>query len=131
MLLGHHLLWSRIGDVVGSIEQAERLHELILINNYYVGAAVNPRDNDLRIASGGADDDGDDHNHDHSIVFICFKHFTTGGAVSDLLILEGSYEATSERAHLCRRQDGPARRAVCARLGQRRPAPHRVGQRQD
>lgn len=85
MLLGYHLLWSTTANVVGTVEQADRFQKLIISNNYFVGGAVNPRDNDLRITS-----DGDD------IVFNGFKFFNTGGVVSDLTVLEGAYEDTSD-----------------------------------
>ena len=77
-LLGYHLLWSWTSAVVGTDEQNERTQKLIIENNYFVGGAVNPRDNDQRIT-----DDGD------HIVFSGFKHFNTGGVVSDLTVLEG------------------------------------------
>ncbi|GLI80041.1 hypothetical protein PoHVEF18_008389 [Penicillium ochrochloron] len=83
MLLGYHLLWSTTASIVGTPEQAERTHELILSNNYFVGGAVNPRDNDLKISSDG----------DH-LVFNGSKHFNTGGVVSDLTVLEGVLEGT-------------------------------------
>ena len=83
MLLGYHLLWSTTASIVGTPEQAERTHELILSNNYFVGGAVNPRDNDLKITSDG----------DH-IVFNGSKHFNTGGVVSDLTVLEGVLEGS-------------------------------------
>ncbi|KAK4178912.1 acyl-CoA dehydrogenase/oxidase [Triangularia setosa] len=79
MLLGYHLLWSRTAHVVGNDEQAERFQKLIIENNYYVGGAVNPRDNDLKITY-------DDFN----ITYNGFKNFTTGAAVSDLIVLEGA-----------------------------------------
>lgn len=77
-LLGYHLLWSWTSAVVGTDEQNERTQKAIIENNYFVGGAVNPRDNDLKIADRG----------DH-IVFSGFKHFNTGGVVSDLTVLEG------------------------------------------
>lgn len=83
MLLGYHLLWSTTASIVGTPEQAERIHELILSNNYFVGGAVNPRDSDLKITS-----DGD------YLVFNGSKHFNTGGVVSDLTVLEGVLEGT-------------------------------------
>ncbi|KAJ5175470.1 uncharacterized protein N7482_001347 [Penicillium canariense] len=83
MLLGYHLLWSTTANVVGTPEQAERTQELIVANNYFVGGAVNPRDNDLKITS-----DGD------YVVFNGSKHFNTGGVVSDLTVLEGVLEGT-------------------------------------
>ena len=78
MLLGYHLLWSWTANVVGTDEQKERTQKLIIENNFFVGGAVNPRDNDQKIT-----DDGD------HIVFSGFKHFNTGGVVSDLTVLEG------------------------------------------
>ena len=77
-LIGYHLLWSWTSAVVGTDEQNERTQKLIIENNYFVGGAVNPRDNDQKIT-----DDGD------HIVFTGFKHFNTGGVISDLTVLEG------------------------------------------
>ncbi|KAH8700113.1 thermophilic desulfurizing enzyme family protein [Talaromyces proteolyticus] len=85
MLLGYHLLWSRTADIVGTGEQRDRLDQLIITNNYFVGGAVNPRDNDLQISA-----DGD------NIVFNGAKHFNTGGVISDLTVLEGVLEGTSD-----------------------------------
>ncbi|BEJ15749.1 hypothetical protein CspHIS471_0503540 [Cutaneotrichosporon sp. HIS471] len=79
MLLGYHTLWAQIADVVGSEEQAEALHKLYVTNNYYIGGAVNPRDNDLKITDVGEE-----------ITYSGFKHFTTGAAISDLIVLEGA-----------------------------------------
>ncbi|KAL8710253.1 MAG: hypothetical protein Q9220_005185 [cf. Caloplaca sp. 1 TL-2023] len=84
-LIGYHLLWSWTSAVVGTDEQNDRTQKLIVENNYFVGGAVNPRDNDQRITDGG----------DH-IVFNGFKHFNTGGVVSDLTVLEGVYEGTDK-----------------------------------
>ncbi|KAF2667824.1 thermophilic desulfurizing enzyme family protein [Microthyrium microscopicum] len=83
MLLGYHLLWSTTANVVGTREQAERVQELIISKNYFVGGAVNPRDADLKITNDG-----------EGLVFNGFKHFNTGGVVSDLTVLEGVYEDT-------------------------------------
>ncbi|PVI01807.1 acyl-CoA dehydrogenase NM domain-like protein [Periconia macrospinosa] len=85
MLLGYHLLWSTTANVVGSPEQAERYQKLIIENNYFIGGAVNPRDSDLKIQSSG-----------DKIVFNGFKHFNTGGVVSDLTVLEGVLEGTED-----------------------------------
>lgn len=85
MLLGYHLLWSWTANVVGTDEQQERTQKLITENIYFVGGAVNPRDNDQKIV-----DDGD------HIVFSGFKNFNTGGVVSDLTVLEGVYEGTDK-----------------------------------
>lgn len=68
MLLGYHLLWSTTANVVGTDEQQESVQEVIIRNNFFVGGAVNPRDNDLKIT-----DDGDE------IVFHGSKNFNTGG----------------------------------------------------
>ncbi|CRG92407.1 hypothetical protein PISL3812_09466 [Talaromyces islandicus] len=85
MLLGYHLLWSRTADIVGTAEQSDRFDKLVITNNYFVGGAVNPRDNDLRIT---VDSEG--------IVFNGAKHFNTGGVVSDLTVLEGVVEGTND-----------------------------------
>lgn len=85
MLLGYHLLWSTTANVVGSSEQADRLQKLILSNNYFIGGAVNPRDNDLKITDSG-----------DKITFNGRKHFNTGGVVSDLTVLEGVLEGTED-----------------------------------
>jgi alkylation response protein AidB-like acyl-CoA dehydrogenase len=85
MLLGYHLLWSTTANVVGTPEQADRTHQLIITNNYFVGGAVNPRDSDLKITADG----------DH-IVFSGNKFFNTGGVVSDLTVLEGVLDGTQD-----------------------------------
>lgn len=85
MLLGYHLLWSTTANVVGSLEQADRFQKLILSNNYFIGGAVNPRDNDLKIIDSG-----------DKITFNGRKHFNTGGVVSDLTVLEGVLEGTED-----------------------------------
>lgn len=79
MLLGYHLLWSWTSAVVGTDEQNDRTQKLIIENNYFVGGAVNPRDNDQKIRN-----DGD------YVIFSGFKNFNTGGVVSDLTVLEGA-----------------------------------------
>ncbi|KAM0425311.1 hypothetical protein ACHAPT_009367 [Fusarium lateritium] len=85
MLLGYHHVWSSAANVVGSPEQADRIQNLIVTNNYFVGGAVNPRDSDLKITS-----DGD------KITFNGFKNFSTGGVISDLTVLEGVYGEKEE-----------------------------------
>lgn len=85
MLLGYHLLWSTTANVVGTPEQADRFQKLIIENNYFIGGAVNPRDNDLKISSSG-----------DKLVFDGYKHFNTGGVVSDLTVLEGVLEGTED-----------------------------------
>lgn len=96
MLLGYHILWSTTANLVGTPEQADRFQDLIISNNHFVGGAVNPRDNDLKITA-----DGD------SLVFEGFKFFNTGGVVSDLTVLEGSYEATGEHIFAFVKTDQP------------------------
>ncbi|KAK2044893.1 acyl-CoA dehydrogenase domain-containing protein [Colletotrichum somersetense] len=88
MLLGYHLLWSTTANVLGSPEQADRFQDLIISNNYFVGGAVNPRDSDHKITS-----DGD------KVVFNGRKHFNTGGAISDLTVLEGVLEGTEDHLY--------------------------------
>lgn len=77
MLLGYHLLWSTTANVVGTDEQQESVQEVIIRNNFFVGGAVNPRDNDLKIT-----DDGDE------IVFHGSKNFNTGGGFISVLCME-------------------------------------------
>lgn len=78
-------MWSRIAAIVGTEEQRERYEKLINENNYYVGGAVNPRDNDSVIAEAGG-----------KLVLNGFKNFTTGAAVSDLVVLEGVYDGAED-----------------------------------
>ncbi|QIX02152.1 hypothetical protein AMS68_007669 [Peltaster fructicola] len=85
MLLGYHLLWSTTANVVGTDQQAQDLQEVIVTNNFFIGGAVNPRDNDLKITSEGDE-----------IIFDGFKNFNTGGVVSDLTVLEGVLEGTED-----------------------------------
>lgn len=77
MLLGYHLLWSTTANVVGTDEQQESVQEVIIRNNFFVGGAVNPRDNDLKIT-----DDGNE------IVFHGSKNFNTGGGFTSVLCME-------------------------------------------
>lgn len=85
MLLGYHLLWSTTANVVGTDEQKRRIQKLILDNDWFIGGAVNPRNADLKITSEGDD-----------IVFNGFKHFNTGGVISDATILEGVLDGTED-----------------------------------
>ena len=39
MLLGYHLLWSTIANVVGTEQQKNELQQLIIENNYFIGGA--------------------------------------------------------------------------------------------
>ncbi|KAL5049147.1 hypothetical protein BDW71DRAFT_204899 [Aspergillus fruticulosus] len=81
--LGYHLFWSTTTNVVGTPEQIERTHELIITNNYFVGGAANTRDSDLKINPDGG-----------NIISNGAKSFNTGGVVSDLTVLEGVLEGT-------------------------------------
>ena len=94
MLLGYHLLWSWTSAVVGTDEQNDRTQKLINENNLFVGGAVNPRDDDQVITDEG----------DH-IVFSGFKHFNTGGVVSDLTVLEGVITFDSKKIDLTENSD--------------------------
>lgn len=96
MLLGYHLLWSTTANVVGTEEQADSVQQAIIENNWFVGGAVNPRDNDLKIT-----DDGD------NIVFNGFKNFNTGGVVSDLTVLEGVFDGTEDHIFTLVKTDQP------------------------
>lgn len=87
MLLGYHLLWSTIANVIGSPEQIEHTNKTIISNNYFVGGAVNPRDSDLKITFEGND-----------LIFNGAKFFNTGGVVSDLTVLEGVLDGSD--AHI-------------------------------
>ena len=97
MLLGYHLLWSTTANVVGTPAQADRHQKLIIENNYFIGGAVNPRDSDLKITSEG-----------DKLIFNGFKFFNTGGVVSDLTVLEGVLDGTSDHifAFVKTRQEG-------------------------
>ncbi|KAL4988848.1 acyl-CoA dehydrogenase/oxidase [Aspergillus falconensis] len=81
--LGYHLFCSTTTNVVGTPEQIERTHELIITNNYFVGGAANTRDSDLKINPDGG-----------NIISNGAKSFNTGGVVSDLTVLEGVLEGT-------------------------------------
>ena len=96
MLLGYHLLWSTTANVVGTDEQADAIQQAVIENNYFVGGAVNPRDNDLKITSDGSD-----------IVFDGFKNFNTGGVISDLTVLEGILDGTEDHIFTIVKTDQP------------------------
>jgi len=96
MLLGYHLLWSTTANVLGTEDQAKSIQQAIIENNYFIGGAVNPLDNDLKIT-----DDGD------NIVFNGFKNFNTGGVISDITVLEGVFEGTDDHMFTLVRTDQP------------------------
>ncbi|KAK3485469.1 acyl-CoA dehydrogenase/oxidase [Neurospora hispaniola] len=87
MLLGYHLLWAFSSSILGTPSQITKWTALITSQNLFVGGAVNPRDSDLVITA--------DPNHSANIIFNGSKHFTTGAAVSDLIVLEGSLSSSS------------------------------------
>ncbi|KAK2611973.1 hypothetical protein QQS21_001938 [Conoideocrella luteorostrata] len=96
MLLGYHLLWSTIARIVGTPAQAEHFEEVIISNNYFVSGAVNPRDHDLSIIREGEE-----------LIIDGFKFFNTGGVISDLTVLEGSFEGTSDHIFTVVKTDQP------------------------
>ncbi|KHE85695.1 acyl-CoA dehydrogenase NM domain-like protein [Neurospora crassa] len=87
MLLGYHLLWAFSSSILGTPSQIAKWTALITSQNLFVGGAVNPRDSDLVITA--------DPNNSAKIIFNGSKHFTTGAAVSDLIVLEGSLSSSS------------------------------------
>ncbi|EGO55271.1 hypothetical protein NEUTE1DRAFT_147826 [Neurospora tetrasperma FGSC 2508] len=87
MLLGYHLLWAFSSSILGTPSQITKWTALITSQNLFVGGAVNPRDSDLVITT--------DPNDSANIIFNGSKHFTTGAAVSDLIVLEGSLSSSS------------------------------------
>ncbi|KAF2725377.1 acyl-CoA dehydrogenase NM domain-like protein [Polychaeton citri CBS 116435] len=96
MLLGYHLLWSTTANVVGTLEQAASVQQVVIEQNYFIGGAVNPRDSDLKITDAGDE-----------IVFNGFKNFNTGGVVSDLTVLEGVLEGTEDHIFTFVKTDQP------------------------
>ncbi|KAJ4385371.1 hypothetical protein N0V85_008082 [Neurospora sp. IMI 360204] len=88
MLLGYHLLWAFSSSILGTLSQIAKWSALITSQNLFVGGAVNPRDSDLVITA-------DPNDPEAKIIFNGSKHFTTGAAVSDLIILEGSLSSSS------------------------------------
>lgn len=98
MLLGYHLLWSTTASVVGTPSQAQRLSSHITRHNHFIGGAVNPRDSDLTITPSA------DNTH---LVFNGFKHFNTGGVISDLTVLEGVLQGTTQHIFAFARTDQP------------------------
>ncbi|GAA5948559.1 hypothetical protein JCM21900_005170 [Sporobolomyces salmonicolor] len=75
-LLAYHYLWSWTATAIGTPEQVEEEGRRYVENQYFYGAAVNPRE------------DG------KSLVFNGRKAFSTGSRVSDLTVLEGVLAGT-------------------------------------
>lgn len=75
-LLGYHYIWFWAAALVGTDEQRQRIDNWLTVNNYFIGGAVNPRDDDLNITQ---------HPTDPSkLVFNGKKTFSTGSKVSDV-----------------------------------------------
>ncbi|KAK1773694.1 acyl-CoA dehydrogenase/oxidase [Copromyces sp. CBS 386.78] len=87
MLLGYHLIWAFSPFILGTPSQIANWSALITSQNLLVGGAVNPRDSDLVITS--------DPSEKTRIIFNGSKHFTTGAAISDLIVLEGALSSES------------------------------------
>ncbi|KAL1407920.1 hypothetical protein Q8F55_004715 [Vanrija albida] len=87
-VLGYHTFWTINARtrVLGTEEEADAFEKLVSENNYLVGSAVNPRDNDLQITVG---DDG--------LTWNGSKHFTTNAALSDIVILEGALDTDATK----------------------------------
>lgn len=81
-LLGYHYIWFWAAALVGTDDQRKRFEEWLTKNNYFVGAAVNPRDADLTVTQHPSDKT--------KLVYNGKKTFSTGSKVSDVTILEGS-----------------------------------------
>jgi alkylation response protein AidB-like acyl-CoA dehydrogenase len=77
-LLGYHYLWVSMPTLWGTAEQRRRLDEDTTRNRWFWAAAVNPRDNDVRVR-----DLGDE------LAFEGRKSFSTGARIADRLVLEG------------------------------------------
>lgn len=89
-LLGYHYIWFWAAALVGTDEQQSRIEEWLTSNTYFIGGAVNPRDDDLLITP---------HPSDASkIVFNGKKTFSTGSKVSDVTILEGTFAGADSSA---------------------------------
>lgn len=84
-LLGYHYLWFWAVRLVGTPEQIGAVEEQATTQRWFFGGAVNPRDADLVIT-----EDGDE------LVFRGRKSFSTGGRVSDVIVLEGVIEGTEK-----------------------------------
>ncbi|OZF52779.1 acyl-CoA dehydrogenase family protein [Rhodococcus sp. 14-1411-2a] len=84
-LLGYHLLWFWAARLVGTSEQIEAVEADATKNKWFFGGAVNPRDNDVAVT-----DEGD------TIVFDGKKTFSTGSRVSDVTVLEGALEGSTD-----------------------------------
>ncbi|GHP16701.1 monooxygenase [Rhodococcus sp. NKCM2511] len=84
-LLGYHLLWFWAARLVGTPEQIEAVEADATKNKWFFGGAVNPRDNDVSVTDEG-----------ETIVFDGSKTFSTGSRVSDVTVLEGALEGSTD-----------------------------------
>ncbi|CAM3423140.1 acyl-CoA dehydrogenase family protein [Nocardioides dubius] len=84
-LLGYHYLWFWAVRLVGTPEQIAAVEEQATRERWFFGGAVNPRDADLVIT-----EEGDE------LVFNGRKSFSTGGRVSDVIVLEGVIAGTEK-----------------------------------
>lgn len=84
-LLGYHLLWFWAARLVGTPEQIEAVEADATKNKWFFGGAVNPRDNDVAVTDEG-----------ETIVFDGSKTFSTGSRVSDVTVLEGALEGSTD-----------------------------------
>jgi alkylation response protein AidB-like acyl-CoA dehydrogenase len=109
-LLAYHYLWAWAVRLVGTTDQVSAVEELYTSNNFFFGAAVNPRDNDLVITDLGEE-----------IEFNGKKSFSTGSKISDLTVLEGVLEGTDKHifAIVPSKQDGIVYLDDWDNLGQR------------
>lgn len=109
-LLAYHYLWSWTAELVGTDEQRAAFAKLYTENNWLIGGAVNPRDEDLTVADAGGE-----------LVFTGKKSFSTGGVISDITILEGVLEGTENHVFAAVRtqQDGIVFAGDWDNLGQR------------
>ncbi|UZJ54025.1 hypothetical protein CBS101457_003345 [Exobasidium rhododendri] len=82
-LLGYHYIWFWAATLVGTEEQKERLDYWLTVNKYFIGGAVNPRDDDLLVTKHPS--------NPSKLVYDGRKTFSTGSKVSDVTILEGTF----------------------------------------
>ncbi|KWX02152.1 monooxygenase [Carbonactinospora thermoautotrophica] len=109
-LLGYHYLWNWLPRFWGTREQWERLEAEAAREQWLFGGAVNPRDDDLVVRDAG----------DH-LVFNGRKSFSTGGRVTDVIVLEGVLEGTEDHVFAIVPSDSPGvvRNSDWDNIGQR------------
>lgn len=82
-LLGHHYMWNWVPRFIGTPDQIARFEAEAAGNNWFLGGAINARDQDVVVT-----DNGD------QMVFNGKKFFATGARLSDVTCLEGVLEGT-------------------------------------